>query len=91
MAVTFGYAYFVGSAAYFYAGLANLSFCGGRLLFELSGILKRTLSWEGAAWFVWGLVWFVLAVLISAVKSGFMRRVARFVPDSRRRTPNHPT
>jgi len=79
-AATFGYAYFIGSPAYFFAGLANLCLIAGRLLYELSGYLKRLLVWEGAAWFVWGLVWFSLAVLISAVKSGLVRRLARILP-----------
>ena len=77
---TFAYAYGTGSPAYFFAGLANMSLLTGRLLFELAGILKRLFDWEGAAWFVWGLVWFALGVAISAWKAGLAGRLARFVP-----------
>ena len=84
VATTFVYAYGTGSPAYFFAGLANTSLLTGRLLFELAGLLKRLFAWEGAAWFVWGIVWFVVGVLISAWKAGLAGRLARFVPRSRR-------
>jgi hypothetical protein len=85
IAVTFGYGYLMGSAAYFYGGLANLMLGAGRLLYELSGWLRRLFGWEGADWFVWGLVWFALAVCISARKAGVVARLARFVPRGGRR------
>ena len=81
---TFAYAYGTGSPAYFFAGLVNLSLLTGRLLFELTGVLKRLFAWEGAAWFIWGLVWFAVGVLISAWKAGLAGRLARFVPRVRR-------
>jgi hypothetical protein len=85
IAVTFGYSYVLRLPEYFYAGLVNLTFCIGRLFYELSGYLKRLFGWEGAAWFVWGLVWFALAVLISARKAGITPWLARFVPRGGRR------
>jgi hypothetical protein len=83
--IAFGYGYVMGIPAFFYAGLVNLTFCAGRLLYELSNYLKRLFGWDGAAWFVWGLVWFALAVLISARKAGIVLWLARFVPRGGRR------
>jgi hypothetical protein len=83
--ITVGCSYVLRMPEYFYAGLVNLTICIGRLLYELSGCLKRLFGWEGAAWFVWGLVWFALAVLISARKAGLMPWLARFVPRGGRR------
>jgi hypothetical protein len=62
------------------------------LLYELAGLLKRLFAWDGSVWFVWGLVWFGLAVLISARKAGLIRRLARFVPGYGRnaRSPQSP-
>jgi hypothetical protein len=84
VATTFGYAYCVGSQTYFFAGLANLTLLTGRLLYELTGVLKRLFDWEGATWFVWGLVWFVVGLLISAAKAGLTGRLWRIVPQVRR-------
>lgn len=86
VAATFVYAYGTGSPAYFFAGLANMSLLTGRLLFELTVVLKRVFAWEGAAWFVWGIVWFALGVLISAWKAGLASRLPRFVPRGGRQT-----
>src|SRR5262249_48093990 len=83
--ITVGYSYLLKMPEYFYAGLVSLTICIGRLLYELSGYLKRLFGWEGAAWFVWGLVWFALAVLISARKAGIAAWLARFVPRGGRR------
>ncbi|HEY2253486.1 MAG TPA: hypothetical protein VGH74_20570, partial [Planctomycetaceae bacterium] len=83
VAVTFGYAYSVGSQAYFFAGLANLCLLTGRLFYDLAGVLKRLFTWDGANWFVWGLVWFAVGVLISAAKAGLPRRLWRLVPLAR--------
>ena len=85
VAATFGYAYCVGSQAYFFAGLANFCLFTGRLLYELEGFLKRLFDWQGATWFVWGLVWFALGVLISAWKAGVTGRLWRIVPHVRRK------
>jgi hypothetical protein len=83
VAVTFAYAYGTASPAYFFAGLANVCLLLGRLLFDLVDVLKRLFDWEGAAWFVWGMVWFALGVLMSACKAGLAGRLARFVPRGR--------
>jgi hypothetical protein len=83
--ITFVYAYGTRSPAYFFAGLASMSLLTGRLLFELAGLLKRQFDWDGAAWFIWGLVWFVVGVLISTWKAGLAGRLSRFVPRGRRR------
>lgn len=80
VATTFAYAYVVGAPAYFYAGLTNLCLLTARLLYELAGVLKRLFDWQGATWFVWGLVWFAVGVLISAWKAGLAGRLARVVP-----------
>jgi hypothetical protein len=83
--LAFGYGYLLRMPEFFYAGLANLTFGLGRLMYELSGYLKRLFAWEGAAWFVWGLVWFALAALISARKAGITPWLARCVPRGGRR------
>lgn len=83
-AAAFTYAYSLGHPAYFFAGLTNLILLTGRLLYELASALRRLFDWDGATWFVWGLVWFALAVVISAVKAGLARRLAWFVPRSHR-------
>ena len=90
MCVTFAFAYFAGGRTYFYAGLANLLLLTGRLLFELNGILQRLFHWEGAAWFVWGIVWLALGGLISACKGGFARRLAKIVPSTRHQSAPPP-
>ena len=87
---TFAYAYFVRSPAYFFAGLANLCICSGKLLYELAGHLQRLLSWKGAAWFAWGLAWFALAALISARKAGFTRWLVQIVPGAKRNDRDSP-
>ena len=87
---TFVYAYYVRSPAYFFAGLANLGICSGKMLYELAGQLQRMLSWKGAAWFAWGLVWFALAALISARKAGFTRWLVHIVPGAKRENGDSP-
>lgn len=91
VATTFAYAYTVRAPAYFFAGLANLCLLTGRLLYELAGILKRLFDWQGATWFVWGLVWLTVGVLISAWKAGIVGRFARFVPRRPRETSIPPS
>jgi hypothetical protein len=83
--ITFGYAYLVRSRAWFFGGVAGLCLFTGRLLYDITGYLKRIFAWEGAGWFVWGLVWFAVAVLISARKSGLMGRMARIIPGADRK------
>ena len=80
VATTFIFGYGIRSPAYFFAGLASGCLLTGRLLFDLASLLKRLFAWDGAAWFVWGIVWFALGMLISAWKAGLADRVARFVP-----------
>jgi hypothetical protein len=86
VATTFAYAYVAADPSYFFAGLANLFLLTGRLLYELAGVLRRLFDWEAATWFVWGLVWLALGVLISAWKAGLARRLAKFVPRDRTET-----
>ncbi len=78
--ITFGYAYLVRNRSWFFAGVAGVCLFTGRLLYDITGYLKRLFAWEGAGWFVWGLVWFAVAVLISARKSGLMGRITRIIP-----------
>ncbi len=85
-ATTISYAYIAGGPAYFYAALLNVCLLTGRLLYELAGALRRLFDWDGAPWFVWGLVWFALGVFISAGKAGVQGRLAKLVP--RRRDAN---
>jgi hypothetical protein len=80
VAVTIGYAYVAGSPYYFFAGLANAAVASSRLLYDLAVLLRRLLGWEGAGFFVLGLVWFALAVAISATKAGIIRRLSSIVP-----------
>jgi hypothetical protein len=83
--ITFGYAYLVRSRAWFFGGVAGLCLFTGRLLYDITGYLKRLFAWEGAGWFVWGLVWFAVAVLISARKAGLMGRMRRLIPGADRK------
>jgi len=83
--VSIGYAYLVRSPAWFFGGVLDGCLFTGRLLLDATGYLKRAFSWEGAAWFVWGLVWLTVAVLISARKAGLIDRLARFLPGNNRK------
>jgi hypothetical protein len=83
--ITFGYAYLVRSRAWFFGGIVGLCLFTGRLLVEATAYLKRLFAWEGAGWFVWGLVWFTVAVLISARKAGLIERMARIIPGADRK------
>ena len=85
VSITLDYAYLVHSRFYFFAALANGMIAGGRMLVEFSAVLERILTWRGAGYFVAGLAWFVLAVLISASKAGLLRNWADLAP--RRRPP----
>jgi len=78
--ISFAYAYAIRSPEYFLSGLANVVLLAGRLFYDLSGILKRLFHWEGAVWFVWGLAWFALGVLISSAKAGGIDRLLRLAP-----------
>ncbi|MBI3864036.1 MAG: hypothetical protein HY290_19300 [Planctomycetia bacterium] len=81
---TLAYAYAICSPVYFFTGLANVVLFLGRTLYELAGGLRRMFDWEGATWFVWGLVWFALGAMISARKAGLANWLARFVPRGRK-------
>jgi hypothetical protein len=80
LAATFGSAYGFRNPAYFFAGLGNSVVVAARLLYDLTGVLQRDFGWKGAGFFVLGLVWFVLAVAISATKAGILERLATVVP-----------
>ena len=58
----------------------NAAVASSRLLYDLAVLLRRLLGWEGAGFFVLGLVWFALAVAISATKAGIIRRLSSIVP-----------
>jgi hypothetical protein len=90
VATTFAYACGMGSTAYFFAGMANMSLLTGRLLFELTGVLKRLFAWEGAPWFVWGIVWFTVGMATSAWKAGLAGRLARYIPRGRKESAAPP-
>ncbi|MFN0054432.1 MAG: hypothetical protein ACKV0T_19830 [Planctomycetales bacterium] len=83
--VTFGFAYGIGSRSYFFAGLTNLLLASTRLVYELTGTMERALAWSGVGYFLTGLAWFALALLISAGKAGAFRRLAVLMPRSRAR------
>lgn len=80
VAGTFAYAYLVRSPNYFFAGLLNGLIGAARVMWELSKQLELLLAWRGAGYFVAGLCWFGLAVLISAAKAGAFRRFAAWIP-----------
>lgn len=51
-----------------------------RWLIELAHLLRAVWRWDGAAYFVVGLALFAVGVLISATKSGLVKRLGRVVP-----------
>jgi hypothetical protein len=73
-------AYAIPSRAYFFAGAGMLVASLGRVLHVFAIELQRIARWEGAGVFVLGLVWLMLAVLISAVKAGLGKHLLRLVP-----------
>lgn len=79
-AAMFGYAYAFRNPWYFFAGVGSSLVVAARLLFDLTNVLQRDFGWKGAGFFVVGLVWFVLAVAISATKAGILARFATMVP-----------
>jgi hypothetical protein len=54
-------------------GFAGLASVAGRLLVDLSQFLERDWHWAGAGYFVVGMVWFGLALVISVMKAGLVR------------------
>jgi hypothetical protein len=80
VAVTIGCAYAIRSRAYFFAGLGMLTVSLGRVLHVSATELERIGDWKGAGFFILGLVWLGLAVLISSAKAGAGRFLARLVP-----------
>jgi hypothetical protein len=72
--------YAIRSRLYFFAGLGMLAVSLGRVLHDGADELERVADWKGAGFFVLGLVWLGLAVLISSAKAGAGRFLARIVP-----------
>jgi hypothetical protein len=85
--VAFAYSYVVGNSVFFFAALAGSVAASGRALADLASYLQMAWRWQGAGYFVAGLAWFALAVLISLAKTGWLRGWARVVP---RRAPGKP-
>jgi hypothetical protein len=73
-------AYAIRSRSYFFAGVGMLLVSLGRLLHVCSIELQRVAHWDGAVFFVLGLVWLGLAVLISSAKAGLGKYLVRLVP-----------
>jgi hypothetical protein len=73
-------AYAMPSRAYFFAGAAMLVISAGRLTHDGSLALQRIAHWDGAVYFVVGLVWLGLAVLISSSKAGLGKYLIRIIP-----------
>jgi len=73
-------AYASRSIFYFGAGTGMLVVALLRVLQVTSIELERVAQWEGAGYFVLGLVWLGLAVLISSLKAGWGDALARFAP-----------
>jgi hypothetical protein len=82
VAGTFVCAYAIDSRVYFFAAVGMLVASLGRVLHVFAIELQRIANWEGAGFFVLGLVWLVLAVLISSAKAGLGRHLRRLVPQS---------
>lgn len=80
VAITFAYAYLFRNANYFFAGLLNGLIGVARIMWEISRNLEVLLVWQGAGFFVAGVCWFALAVLISAAKAGALRRFTNWIP-----------
>jgi hypothetical protein len=80
VAATLTCAYLIGSRSYFLAGVAMLIVSSGRALHVLSIELQRLARWDGAGFFVLGLVWLLIAVLISSTKAGFAKYFVRLMP-----------
>jgi hypothetical protein len=73
-------AYLTGSRSYFFAGVGMLVVSSGRALHVFAIELQRIARWDGAGFFVLGLVWLVVAVLISSTKAGFAKYFLRLMP-----------
>jgi hypothetical protein len=65
---------------YFFAGIGMMLVSLTRMLHVGSIELERLADWKGAGFFVLGLVWLGLAVLISSAKAGLGRILVRLVP-----------
>jgi hypothetical protein len=73
-------AYIVRSRSYFFAGIGMLVVSLGRVLQVFSFELQHAAHWDGAGFFVLGIVWLMLAVLISSAKSGLAKHLVSLVP-----------
>ena len=75
-------AYAIPSRAYFFAGVSMLVTSAGRLMHDGSLALQRIAHWDGAVYFVLGLVSLGLGVLISSSKAGLGKCLIRLIPRS---------
>jgi hypothetical protein len=73
-------AYILGSRSYFFAGIGLSVLSLGRAFHVVAMELQRVARWEGAGFFVLGLIWLVVAVLISSAKAGVGRYLVRLIP-----------
>jgi hypothetical protein len=80
VAGTFIGAFAIPSRTYFFAGASMLVVSLGRVLHLVAMELQRIAHWEGAGFFVLGLVWLMMAVLISSAKAGLGTHLFRLMP-----------
>jgi hypothetical protein len=73
-------AYVIRSRSYFFVGIGMLVASLGRVLQVFSFELQHAAHWDGAGFFVLGIVWLMLAVLISSAKSGLAKYLVGLVP-----------
>jgi hypothetical protein len=74
------FAYATRSRSYFFAGAGMLAVSLGRVLHIFSIELERIANWQGASFFVMGLAWLAVAVLISTAKAGLGKYLVWIVP-----------
>jgi hypothetical protein len=82
-------AYVIRSRPYFLAGVGMLAISAGRGIHVFSLELKHAARWEGASFFVLGMVSLTLAILISSHKAGLGKYLARLVPQPIRGASEH--
>jgi hypothetical protein len=80
VAATIFAAYAIRSRAYFYAAVGMLVASLGRVLHIGSLELERVAQWEGARYYVLGLVCLGLGVSISSAKAGIGKHLTRLIP-----------
>ena len=80
MAVTaFVYAVVVRMRLYQLSGLLSASMGSLGIAIEMAVTVIRDSGWKGAASFAFGLGWFVLAVLISSWKAGWLQNIGEWL------------